>query len=59
MNKWRLVDVDNFMRGNAYFTKVEEADVWQKRAENFPPGEVKIYKEKERKEDPHYERDVL
>ena len=29
LNKAKIVDVDNFMRGNSYFTKIEEEAVWR------------------------------
>ena len=59
VNKFKIVDVDNFMRGNTYFTKVEDENIWQKRVDEVFPKEIPQYKEKELKEIPHYERDVL
>ena len=29
-NKWKIVDIDNYMKGNSYFEKIEEEAVWKK-----------------------------
>lgn len=26
---WRIVDIDNFMEGNTYFSKIKESSVWK------------------------------
>lgn len=58
LNKAKIVDVDNFMRGNSYFTKIEEEAVWRQRV-SAVPQEAPIYKEKELKSVPHYQRDNI
>ena len=56
---WRIVDIDNFMEGNHFFSEVKEEEVWQKEANKCMGGaEMQTWMEKE-SESPTYERDVL
>jgi len=36
---WRIVDIDNFMEGNPYFSKIKEESVWEKDVINICGGE--------------------
>lgn len=62
LNRWKLVDVDNFMRGNSYFNTIQEESVWKAKVRDTlkqDAGRPPIYEEKQYKENPHYFKDVL
>lgn len=62
-NKWKIVDIDNFMQGNSYFEQVEEEAVWNAKVKDLmkhePGKQLPIYEEKQFHENPHYMKDVL
>ena len=35
VNKWKIVDIDNFMQGNSYFEQVEEEAVWNSKVSDL------------------------
>ena len=47
---WKIVDVDNFMDGNHFFSELKEESVWQKK--------VTVWMEKESNET-MFDRDIL
>jgi hypothetical protein len=55
---WKIVDVDNFMEGNHYFSNIVEEDVWNKGVTNLLGGPAKIWKE-EQVSSPLFFQDVL
>jgi hypothetical protein len=61
-SKWKIVDIDNFMRGNSYFEKFVDGDVWTKGVKDLLGADntkTPIYKEEEYKNNPRYVMDVL
>jgi hypothetical protein len=60
--KWKIVDIDNFMRGNSYFTKFIDEDVWKKGVKDLLGADTShtpLYKEEEFNNNPKYVLDVL
>ena len=60
--KWKIVDIDNFMRGNSYFTKFIDGEVWDNQVRDLLGADAShtpIYKEEEFKNNPRYVMDVL
>ena len=41
---WKIVDVDNFMEGNHYFSNIKEEDVWKNEVRKLRPDETTNWK---------------
>lgn len=56
---WKIVDIDNFMDGNHFFSELKEEAVWQKKvADTLISTKAKVWREKEAKET-MFDRDIL
>jgi len=60
---WRIVDIDNYMKGNSFFPAVKEESVWDKEVETLlghpKGGSPPIWREEEAKENPHFADEVM
>ena len=55
---WKIVDIDNFMEGNHYFSEIKEEDVWRNEVRKLRPDEVGYWKE-EHQNSPNFLQDHL
>lgn len=56
---WKIVDIDNFMEGNHFFSELKEENVWKSGVTKALGGDkTKIWKEDEAKS-PLFDREVL
>jgi hypothetical protein len=56
---WKIVDIDNFMEGNHFFSELKEESVWQKKVETAMGGtKASVWKEQESKS-PLFDREIL
>ena len=57
---WKIVDIDNYMEGNHFFSELREESIWQNQVKTAMGGEKKapIYKEQEAKS-PLFDKEVL
>ena len=54
---WKIVDIDNFMGGNSYFSQIEEGAVWKQKVAAVTKTEEVFVDEKSKS--PTYVEDVL
>lgn len=54
---WKIVDVDNFMDGNHYFSTLTEESVWQNTVTRTLGGPARVMGEDNTS--PNYDREVI
>ena len=56
---WKIVDIDNFMEGNHFFSELKEESVWKNQVSQALGGnKTEVWKEQEAKS-PLFDREVL
>jgi hypothetical protein len=55
---WKIVDIDNYMEGNHFFSTLTLEDTWNHKVRNLLNGPALTYKEQEA-QSPHFFREVL
>jgi hypothetical protein len=55
---WKIVDIDNYMDGNHYFSNLKKEQVWESQVKQLITGPAKIYKE-DKIQSPLFLRDTL
>ena len=54
---WKIVDIDNFMNGNSYFSTIQEGDVWHSKVKQTMGTEA-IWME-EKVKSPNFLEEIL